>query len=162
RFIFGPSCWLRSLIQPPPGRAVAYCDYSQQELAIAARLSGDRNMQDAYVSGDFYLTFAKMAGAVPPDATKKSHGSERDRFKTVALGVLYGLTAEGLARKLGIQTAAGRELLAMHRRTFPQFWEWSDRQESLALLTGEMRTCFGWALRVGRDANPRSLRNFPM
>src|SRR5262249_28899047 len=39
RFIFGPAVWLRCLIQPPPGRAVAYVDWSQQELAIAAALS---------------------------------------------------------------------------------------------------------------------------
>src|SRR5262249_30058713 len=61
KFIFGPSCWLRSLIRPGPGRAVAYVDWSQQELGIAAALSGDRAMQEAYVSGDFYLTFARMA-----------------------------------------------------------------------------------------------------
>src|SRR5262249_32306675 len=72
RFIFGPSCWLRSLIRPGPGRAVAYVDWSQQELGIAAALSGDLRMREAYVSGDFYLTFARMAGAVPPDATKQT------------------------------------------------------------------------------------------
>src|SRR5262249_47338199 len=92
-FVFGPSAWLRSLIRPGPGRAVAYVDWSQQELAIAAALSGDRKMMAAYESGDFYLTFAKMAGAVPRDATKKSHPREREQFKAVALGVLYGLSA---------------------------------------------------------------------
>ena len=101
RFIFGPSCWLRSLIRPGPGMAIAYVDWSQQELAIAAALSGDSRMMEAYTSGDFYLTFAKMAGAVPADATKQSHERERDQFKVVALGVLFGLTGEGLARRLG-------------------------------------------------------------
>ncbi len=162
KFIFGPSCWLRSLIKPRPGRAAAYIDWSQQELAIAAALSGDRAMQDCYLAGDFYLTFAKMAGAVPPDATKKTHGAIRDQFKTVALGVLYGLGADGLARKLNVPTCRGRELLAMHRRTFRHFWQWSDAVEAQAVLTGEFRTVFGWTVHVGRDANPRSLRNFPM
>ena len=73
KFIFGPSCWLRGLIKPAPGRAVAYVDWSQQEFAIAAALSGDRAMMDAYASGDPYLAFAKQAGAVPADATKQSH-----------------------------------------------------------------------------------------
>src|SRR5215216_4201053 len=91
RFIFGPSAWLRSLIRPGPGRALAYVDWSQQELAIAAALSGDPRMMEAYTSGDFYLTFAKMAGAITADATKQTHRRERDQFKVVALGVLYGL-----------------------------------------------------------------------
>ncbi|MBY0459805.1 MAG: hypothetical protein K2V38_21005, partial [Gemmataceae bacterium] len=162
RFIFGPSCWLRSLIRPEPCRALAYVDWSQQELAIAAALSGDPNMMDAYRSGDFYLTFAKMAGAVPPDATKQTHGHERDQFKVVALGVLYGLSADGLARKLGLPPFRGRELLALHQRTFRRFWAWSDGVEDRAVLTGTLRTAFGWTVRVGPDANPRSLRNFPM
>jgi hypothetical protein len=161
KFIFGPSCWLRSLIRPEPGRALAYVDWSQQELGIAAALSGDAKMA-AYTSGDFYLTFAKMAGAVPADATKATHGRERDQFKTVALGVLYGLSGDGLARKLGEPTYRGWELLELHRRAFRRFWDWSDAVEERAILTGGLRTCFGWPVRVGKEANPRSLRNYPM
>jgi hypothetical protein len=85
KYIFGPSCWLRSLITPEPGRAVAYVDWSQQELAIAAALSQDPAMMEAYQSGDFYLTFAKMAAVVPSEATKATHGAIRDQFKTLAL-----------------------------------------------------------------------------
>jgi hypothetical protein len=162
RFIFGPSCWLRCLIRPGPGRAVAYCDWSAQELGIAAALSGDPAMRDAYQSGDPYLYLARRAGAVPAGATKQSHPAERDLFKVVSLGVLYGLTAEGLARKLGAPPCRGRELLRMHQETFRGFWRWSDRVEAEAFLTGRLRTTFGWAVRVGPDANPRSLRNFPM
>jgi hypothetical protein len=162
RFIFGPSTWLRSLIRPNPGRAVAYCDYCQQELAIAAALSGDRRMQEAYASGDFYLTFAKMAGAVPADGTKQSHGCVRDQFKTVALGVLYGLSAEGLARKLAVAPIHGRELLRLHRETFRTFWSWSGAIQDQAMLTGRLSSVFGWTIHVGPDVNPRSLRNFPM
>jgi DNA polymerase I-like protein with 3'-5' exonuclease and polymerase domains len=161
KFIFGPSCWLRSLIRPGPGRALAYIDWSQQELAIVAALSEDPRMMDAYRSGDFYLTFAKMAGAVPADATKQSHGRERDQFKTVALGVLYGLSADGLARKLAVPPFQGRELLRLHQKTFARFWQWSDAVEMQAMLTGQLQTVFGWTIRVGPEANPRSLRNFP-
>jgi hypothetical protein len=160
--IFGPAVWLRSLIRPGPGMAVAYVDWSQQELAIAAALSGDECMQEAYRSGDFYLTFAKMAGAVPADATKQTHAAERDQFKTVALGVLYGLGAEGLARKLNVSAYHGRELLRMHQQTFRQFWAWSDLVETQGMLGGRLRTVFGWAVHAGPNVNPRSLRNFPM
>jgi DNA polymerase I-like protein with 3'-5' exonuclease and polymerase domains len=141
---------------------VAYIDWSQQELAIAARLSMDKKMQEAYRSGDFYLTFAKMARAVPSDATKESHKAEREQFKTVALGVLYGLSAEGLARKLCVQPCQGRELLRMHKETFPQFWTWSDAVEMFAMLHGYLETDFGWRIQVGPEVNPRSLRNFLM
>src|SRR5262249_57666697 len=52
KFIFGPSVCLRSLIQPREGTAVAYIDWEQQEFGIAAALSGDSLMKDAYNSGD--------------------------------------------------------------------------------------------------------------
>ena len=55
RFIFGPSVWLRGLIRPKPGSAVAYLDYEQQEFGIGAALSGDKNMMHAYETGDPYL-----------------------------------------------------------------------------------------------------------
>ncbi|MER3448118.1 MAG: DNA polymerase I [Candidatus Dadabacteria bacterium] len=160
--IFGPSVWLRSLIRPEAGKAIAYIDWSQQELAIAAALSGDQKMQDAYQSGDFYLGFAKMVGAAPPDATKDSHTAIREQFKTVSLGVLYGLSAEGLARKLNVPLVRGRDLLRIHKETFRQFWRWSDAIQDEAILTGRLRTVFGWTVHTGDRPNPRSLRNFPM
>jgi hypothetical protein len=162
QFIFGPASWLRSLIKPGPGRAVAYIDWSQQELAIAAALSGDKRMQDAYVSGDFYLNFAKMAKAVPAEATKQSHAAVREQFKVVSLGVLYGLSAHGLARKLDVQPCRGWELLEMHKRTFPTFWNWSDRIEMVGMCLCRLQTVFGWTVHAGKNANPRSMRNFPM
>lgn len=162
RYIFGPSTWLRSLIKPEPGRAVAYIDWSQQELAIASSLSGDTAMQEAYRSGDFYLTFAKMAGAVPFDATKESHPEIRDQFKTLSLGVLYGLSAAGLARKLNLPTCYGQELLRKHKEVFRQFWNWSDQIEVQGMLGYPLQTVFGWRMYAGPKPNPRSLRNFPM
>ena len=63
KFIFGPSVWLRGLIKPPPGHGVAYVDWAQQEIGIAAVLSGDPALIDAYQTGDVYLAFAKQAGA---------------------------------------------------------------------------------------------------
>jgi hypothetical protein len=162
KFIFGPSTWLRSLIRPGPGRAVAYCDWSAQELGIAAALSGDRAMQEAYLSGDPYIWLARRVRAVPPDATKKTYPCEREQFKVVSLGVLYGLSADGLARRLNIPPCRGRELLRYHQETFRRFWRWSELVEMQGMLTGQLQTVFGWAVHVGPDANPRSLRNFPM
>jgi hypothetical protein len=162
RFIFGPSTWLRSLIRPEPGKAVAYVDWEQQEFGIGAALSGDRAMMDAYQSGDPYLTFAKQAGAVPPDATKQTHKPQRDLFKLCALGVQYGMGAESLARRIGKPVVEGRELLRLHRETYPRYWRWSDAVQDFAMLRGYLETVFGWRVHVGPDANPRSLRNFPL
>ena len=162
KFIFGPSTWLRGLIKPMKGRFVAYVDYSQQEIGIAAALSEDKNMMDAYASGDLYLTFAKQAGAVPPDATKVSHAKERDQFKIVALAVGYGMGEKSLAVKLGVPEYQAKELLNLHRRTYPDYWAWSDAAEAKAVLTGSLTATFGWTVHaLDADANPRSLRNFP-
>jgi DNA polymerase I-like protein with 3'-5' exonuclease and polymerase domains len=153
---------LRSLILPEPGWAIAYCDWSAQELGIAAALSGDRVMQEAYQSGDPYIYLARKVGAVPPDGTKKTHPTEREQFKVVSLGVLYGLSAEGLACRLNIPPCHGRALLQMHQQTFRRFWKWSGQVEMEGMLGGRLQTVFGWCVHVGPNANPRSLRNFPM
>ena len=162
RFIFGPSVWIRSLIGPPAGMAVAYVDFEQQEFAIAAKLSGDNNMLAAYASGDPYLAFGKQAGAIPENGTRDAYASVRELFKTTALAVLYGMEAEGLALKIDRPTIIARDLLRAHREAFRQFWRWSDAVIDHAKLTGELHTCFGWTLHGCCGANPRSLRNFQM
>jgi DNA polymerase I-like protein with 3'-5' exonuclease and polymerase domains len=162
KFIFGPAVWLRGLIRPAPGMAVAYVDWEQQEFGIAAALSGDEAMREAYRSGDPYLAFARQAGAVPPEATKASHKAVRDQFKLAALAVQYGQGAESLAYRLGVPPARGRELLDLHRQTYPRYWAWSDAIQDRAMLHGVLRASFGWTVHVGPDANPRSLRNFGM
>jgi hypothetical protein len=163
RYVYGTSCWLRSLIRPAPGRALAYVDWSAQEYGIAAALSGDRAMQGDYASGDPYLAFAKRAGAVPPDATKQTHAQTRDLFKVCCgLGAMYGAGEASLAGRLGICVAQARELLRLHRQSYPAFWRWSDAVQDFAMLHGYLETVFGWRVHVGPNVNPRSLRNFPM
>jgi hypothetical protein len=162
KFIFGPAVWLRGLIRPGPGWGIAYVDWSQQEFGIAAALSGDPKMQEAYTSGDPYLAFAKQAGAVPSDATKQTHAAAREQFKACVLAVQYGMGPESLAQRIGQPVFLARELLELHRRTYPTFWKWSDACLDHANLYGTLHTVFGWRIQVGSDANPRSLRNFPM
>lgn len=162
KFIFGPSTWLRSLIRPREGYGVAYIDWSQQEFGIAAALSGDPKMVKAYTSGDPYLEFAKQAGAIPADATKKSHETVRDQYKACVLAVQYGMGEESLAAKIDQPVIVARQLLRLHRETYPRFWNWSDAVVDQAMLFGSLPTTFGWTIHVGLDANPRFLRNFPM
>jgi DNA polymerase family A len=164
KYVFGPSAWLRGLIKPDSGRAVAYVDYAQQEFAIAAVLSGDPAMLQAYESGDVYLAFARQAKAVPLDATKESHRETRDLFKQCVLATQYGQEAKSLAARINRSEIEARELLRLHRQTYKRFWQWSDGVEAHALLVGKLHTVFGWELKLeaGKTPNPRSLRNFPM
>jgi hypothetical protein len=161
RYIFGPSVWLRNLIQPSYGLGIAYIDWCQQEHGIAAVLSGDHAMQGAYLSGDPYLEFARQAGPVPAGATKHSHGPVRELFKQCVLAVAYGMEAEGLARRIGKPPIVARDLLRAHHETYRRFWAWSDAAVDHAMLTGSLQTVFGWPVQLGDYANPRSLRNFP-
>ncbi len=161
--IFGPAVWLRGLIRPEPGTGLAYIDWSQQEFGIAAALSGDEAMLHAYESGDPYLAFAKQAGAMPSDATKATHGTIREQFKQCVLAVQYGMGEASLAVRIAQPVAQARQLLRMHRDTYSVFWKWSDSAVDYAMLLGHLRTVFGWTIHiVGPEANPRSLRNFPM
>ncbi len=162
KFIFGPAVWLRGLIRPAPGFGLAYIDYSQQEFGIAAALSGDEAMMEAYQSGDPYLAFAKQAGAVPKDATKETHRSEREQFKACVLAVQYGMGAKSLSERIGQPEAGARQLLRMHRETYSTFWHWSEAAVDHAMLHGKLWTVFGWEVRVGTQVNPRFLQNFPM
>jgi hypothetical protein len=161
RFIFGPSTWLRGLIKPPPGYALAYVDFASQEVAIAAALSGDTALMAAYESGDVYLAFAKQAGLAPESATKATHKAVRDQCKAVVLGTQYGMGEVSLAQRIGQSPAHARRLLEAHRRTYPDFWRWSDAAVDVAMLHGHISTVFGWTLHTREHANARSLRNFP-
>jgi DNA polymerase I-like protein with 3'-5' exonuclease and polymerase domains len=175
-WIFSPAVWLRSLIKPDPGMAVAYIDYSSMEFLIAAVLSdshcwpsNSNAMLDMYLSGDPYLAFAKRVGAVPSDATKKSlektGDTTRDKYKVMLLAVQYGMSSETLAGRLGISSFEAHEMLNQHRELFNQYWKWSDDWVAHSLQTGVMRTAFGWECRVGiiePTVNARSIRNWPV
>lgn len=120
-------------------------------------------MQDDYASGDPYLAFGRRIGAVPTDATKRTHQRERDQLKVCCgLGAMYGAGPETVARTLGIPVFQAREWMRAHREFYRAYWRWSDAVQDEAMLMSRLRTCFGWSLHVGPDVNPRTLRNFPM
>ena len=156
KYIFGPSAWLRGLIKPPEGYGLAYIDWSQQEFGIAAALSKDPLMMEAYRSGDPYLAFAKQSGAIPEDGTKQSHPEQRSLFKACVLAVQYGMGAESLAARIGEPTIKARELLQLHRETYRVFWNWSDGCLDHAMLYGKIWTVYGWYLHIADKPNPRS------
>lgn len=162
KFIFGPSVWLRGLIKPSPGMAIAYVDWSSQEVAIAAKLSGDHALLAAVQSGDPYLAFAKMAGLAPPDATKQSHKEIRDMCKTCVLGTNYGMQAQSLAMRTGLSPIDAQDLLRRLAMTFPVFTSWADHVVDVGQLRGYLATVFGWTMRTENAPRSTTLRNFPM
>jgi hypothetical protein len=166
RFIFGPSVWLRSLICPARGQALAYVDWSSQEIAIAGALSGDEALWQAYESGDPYIAFAKQAGLVPLDATKASHGDVRQACKSIVLGVNYGMGPESIAAQSAIHIDRARELLRLHRETYRVFWRCADEKVDRALLGLPLETVFGWRIHYPPGCNvavnSRSILNWPM
>jgi DNA polymerase-1 len=160
RFIFGPSVWLRGLIRPAPGRALAYVDWACQEVAIVAALSGDLALLDAVQSGDPYMRFAKIAGLAPDDATKQTHGQIRNLCKTCLLGSNYGMGVASLAQRTGTSLLVAEATQRALAQAFPTFWQWAKDMTDAGELYGELRTVFGWPLRVAQDTRSTTLRNF--
>jgi DNA polymerase I-like protein with 3'-5' exonuclease and polymerase domains len=160
RYLWGPSTWMRGLLKPEEGRAIGYCDWSSQEFGVAAKLSGDEDMQRAYLSGDPYLWLAKEAGAIPPDGTKATHGGVRDLYKTVALAVQYGQGARSLGLRLGTTEHAASRLILMHQQVFPRYWWWVQARLDLAMQTNELHSVMGWRVNVTPQSRPTSLANF--
>jgi hypothetical protein len=162
KYIFGPSTWLRSLIQPKKGYGICYIDWTQQEFGIAAALSNDPNMMSAYFTGDSYLAFAKMAGAVPANATKRTHKVIRENYKQCVLGKQYGMEEESLSKRINAPRIVARDLIRQHHEVFRQYWAWSDNAVDRSILEGEQQTVFGWTHHIPQNFNPRTVRNFFM
>jgi DNA polymerase-1 len=161
KWIFSPAVWLRSLIKPERGCAVAYIDWSSMEFQIAAVLSGCQPMLDLYVSGSPYIEFAKRFDEAPKSATKKTHESVHERYKVGCLGALYGMQTDTLAQRLGVSTFVAHEMLGQHRGLFNQYWAWVEDWIAHALDTGTMHTPFGWMCHTGIvEFNARSIGNF--
>jgi len=163
RFIFGPAVWLRDfLIQAKPGWGIAYLDWVGQEFGIAAALSNDPAMQEAYESGDIYLTFGKQAGVLPTRATNQTHGLQRDQFKICVLATQYGQKYRSLSEQINQPDIVGRELLRHHHKVYRRFWNWSNNRVNRYLLSNEQQTVFGWRHRFKEWPKINSVRNFDM
>jgi hypothetical protein len=169
-WIFSPSVWLRFLIKPKPGKALAYIDYSSMEFLAAAALSdkhipGSNNPMLGSESGDPYLNFGKIVGLIPSDATRQTPGVGviRDRLKVLCLGVQYGMQKSTLATRLGVSDIEAHEMLQLHRDLFSQYWHWSEDWLHHSLTNGMMRTVYGWQCATGiTEFSERSIRNWPI
>jgi DNA polymerase-1 len=84
------------LITPPPGRVLVHRDFSQQEVRIAAVLSGDTALLEACEGGDVYLGIAEQLGFLSVSMNDDERKAVRTLFKIVVLGIQYGLGARSL------------------------------------------------------------------
>jgi DNA polymerase I-like protein with 3'-5' exonuclease and polymerase domains len=158
-FIYGPARWMRSLIMPRPGFALASVDWRTQEVAIAAAQSGDEKLLAAYQSGDVYAAFAWDAGIMPRGTIDKEI---RQICKTIVLGIQYLMGPESIAYRAGISVREARHFLALHRRTYKKFWQWAEDTIATALFTSVMTTRYGWRRGILADPNVRSIQNWPI
>jgi DNA polymerase-1 len=155
KYGFGPAKWIRFLITPPPGRGLVHRDYQQEEVQIAAVVNGDAALLEACESGDVYLGIAELLGFAPSEAV-------RDMFKTVVLGIQYGLGARTLASRIGISLFEATEILARLRARFRTFEAYAQSVADQAGLRLEINTPFGWTMQCPPGTNPRTVRNFPI
>ena len=162
QFVFGPAKWLRFLIAPPPGRALVHRDYCQQEVRIAAVLSGDSALLQACESGDVYLGIAQQLGFLPESLNEAERKAVRSLFKTVVLGIQYGLGFRSLAARTGLSLFEAGEILARLRARFCRFEDYAQNVLDYAGLNLEIGTPFGWWMQCPSGINPRTVRNFPM
>jgi DNA polymerase I-like protein with 3'-5' exonuclease and polymerase domains len=161
-WIFSPAVWLRSLLKPGPGRAVAYIDWSSMHFLIAGVLSNCQPMIDLYATGSPYVEFAKRFDMAPAAATKKTHPEIHDSYKTVLLGAQYTMQEVTLSQRLGISTFAAHEMLNQHRGLFRAYWAWSEDWIAHSLDTGVMRSPMGWTCHTDTECNARSIGNWPI
>ena len=166
-FIPSKAAWMRVLIAPPPDEVMIQVDWASQEFILAALLSRDPAMIEAY-QDDPYLYLAKKCKAIPPEGTKESHPDERALYKTLTLGISYGMGAISLAKELNENVGCERYteesaqwLIDDFYNVFYVYEEWKGEILDEYNSVGYLKTLDGWIL-WGDNPNPRSCLNFPV
>jgi DNA polymerase-1 len=165
-FLYGASKWVRNFIQPEPGCALIYLDYSAEEVGVAAALSGDTTLQADYSNGDFYINYGISLGQLPVGSTKASaedsHPGVRDRLKIASLATLYGMMDETMGLRIDKPRAVASAWIRKHKARYHVFWKFIQGAIDHGMRGGSLETELGWHLHPRRDPNPRSLANFPI
>jgi DNA polymerase I len=161
--LFNAHAGMRSLMVFPPDTIGVYLDWRTQEIGVAAALSGDQALMDAYRGGDVYHALARNSGLTDdPDIAhwKKTQADVRHRMKGLQLGINYGMGVPSLARGLDRHPLIASILIENHRRMHPVFWKWRDDQVQAAMLNRRIESVYGWPLRISTSPNLRTLINF--
>jgi DNA polymerase I len=165
-YLFTCSKWMRFLVRPGKGRAVAAIDWRAQEIRIAANLSGDSALLEMCAHEDPYMQFAIILGLAPPGATEKSHRAARKICKVLGLALLYGGGARMVVAKTNMGLARAAALLRQLREKFAVFDAWSDNFAYRGLSAAPLWSRLGWRFwpqywKDGRTPD-RTCRNFPV
>ena len=132
---------IRQAFVAPPGQLLLAADYSQIELRIMAHLSGDEGLVRAFREGrDIHqATAAEVAGIAPEDVTPE----QRRSAKAVNFGLIYGMSAFGLARQLGIDRGAAQAYVDLYFERYPGVKAYMDATRAKAREDGYVETVFG-------------------
>ena len=131
---------IRKAFIPEEGCLFFSADYSQIELRIMAHLSGDEHMIEAFRNGqDIHAaTAAKIFKKSLEEVTKE----ERSKAKTANFGIIYGITAFGLAERMGVSRTEAKELIEGYFQTYPKVKEYMNRSIDMAREKGYTETVY--------------------
>ena len=150
-----------------PTRSSVYLDWRrrQEVRVLAAALSGDQALIDAYRDGDVYHALALVCGLTNDRDAKRwkaENPQTRQRMKSLQLAINYGMGVPSLAKGLNRHPLIASHIIELHRRTYPRYWEWRQERAQTAMLDRQLETQFGWRLYLSNSPNKRTLYNFPM
>ena len=163
--IYNAHAGMRSFMVFPADTSGCYLDWKTQEVAVAAALSGDEALRDAYLAGDIYYDLARICGLTnDPDRKrwKDQNPEVRSRMKALQLAIGYGMGVPSLAKGLDRHPLVASAIIEKHRQAYPRFWRWRTDMVQTAMLDRRIESAFGWPLRISSSPNKRTLYNFPM
>lgn len=142
---------IRAAFVAPPGRKLVSFDYSQIELRIMAHLSEDPALLRAFAQGaDIHRATAAEVLGKPLDAVT---ADERRAAKAINFGLIYGMGAHGLARKLGIDRGQAQDYIALYFNRYPGVRDYMERTRQQARTQGYVETVFGRRLALPQIAS---------
>jgi DNA polymerase-1 len=147
---------VREAFVAPPGSLIASADYSQIELRIMAHLSGDAALVLAFHDGmDVHRATAAEVFGVSTDQVT----SEQRRYaKVINFGLIYGMSAYGLARSLGIDNTAAKNYIERYFERYPGVKRYMDETRQQAKAQGYVETVFGRRLYLPEINSPNGPR----
>jgi DNA polymerase-1 len=132
---------IRQAFIAPPGHVLLAADYSQIELRIMAHLSGDESLLRAFAEErDIHQATAAEVFDTPLDAVS---GDQRRSAKAINFGLIYGMSAFGLARQLGIDRGAAAKYVELYFARYPGVKRYMDETRARAKELGFVETVFG-------------------